>query len=375
MKALVLSGDRRSNKDPTRTPASTVWANPRLTLEDVPEPMVQTPHDVVVRVVCCGVCGSDLHCSASGPDSFVTFGGPANLPTVLGHELAGTVAAKGSAVSHLSVGEAVTAESIVACWRCAECLAGHLNECRQANLLGLTVNGAFTEFVRVDARHCYSIERLVRQHGPAQAFAIGALFEPMGVALRGLKRAGFTPADRLAVVGLGPIGLGVIILARLAGVTQVVGFDINESRVQIARSFGATCFSLSPSADGDIAAVTRTVCGEQGASLVVEAAGTKSGFEAAFAALANRSRLLVLGRMPGRVPLDTNQLLTTSTSVIGSRGHAGYGIFPELIERAATGEFDPTVLISSRFPFSDWTEAFAVARTQSGTKTLITMET
>lgn len=379
MKALVLHAERRGRvdlTDPAKAPASTVWVNPILRTDEAPEPQIVTPHDVIVRVAVCGICGSDLHCSYPGVDGYVSFGGPARLPVTLGHEFTGTVVAVGAAVTNVTVGDIVTAESIWACWKCDDCRAGHLNECQRVELLGLTVNGALAPLVRVDARHCYGIGALVRRYGCDRALELGTLLEPLGVAYRGLARAEFRSDDRVVVIGAGPIGLAVIMLAKAAGAPSVVAFDVIDSRVALAEAAGATAFhvgALTGNGSGIEQAVTGAF-GGQAASLSVEAAGTTEAFEAALASLANRGRLLVLGRMPAAVSFDTNGLLSKSLCVVGSRGHAGNGIFPSLIQKVASGALDPSPLITARFGFSEIFEAFAHARESFGAKTLVRVE-
>lgn len=373
MKALVLGGDLRAPADladPARVPASTVWMNPSLSEMEVPEPEITSPHDVIIRVACCGVCGSDVHCSHAGPDGYVSFGGPARLPVTLGHEFAGTVVHTGCAVTNVAAGEIVTAESIWACWTCDECRGGHLNECRHGELLGLTVNGAIAPLVRVDSRHCYSIEPLVRRYGRERALELGALLEPLGVAHRGLMRANLAADDRIVVVGAGPIGLGTIMLARARGISTIVAFDVVDSRVALAEAAGARAFnvaSLGATAEG----ILLDALGGTKASLAVEAAGTIEAFDTAFSSLESRGRLLVLGRMPTRVSFDTNALLSKSLSVIGSRGHAGKDIFRTLIDDMTDGSLDPSSMITARFDMSRWQDALAYARQGIGGKTLI----
>lgn len=379
VKALVLHAERRGLStlaDPAHAPASTIWADPVLLEEEVPEPQITHPYDVIVHVAVCGVCGSDLHCSQAGPDGYVSFGGPARLPVILGHEFTGAVTRVGNAVTNVAVGDVVTAESIWACWRCDECRAGHLNECRHGELLGLTVNGAFAPSVLVDARHCYSIEPLVRRYGLERALELGALLEPLGVAHRGLTRAGVRADDRIVVVGTGPIGLGIIMLAREAGVTNIVAFDLIDSRVTLAEAAGARAFNVTSLTEfrGGVDAAIRDAFGGQLASLAVEAGGTVEAFDTAFASLENRGRLLVLGRMPTRVPLDTNALLSKALSLIGSRGHAGNDIFRELIDKVTDGSLEPSWLITARFGILQQQEAFAHAREAAGAKTLIRVD-
>jgi threonine dehydrogenase-like Zn-dependent dehydrogenase len=228
----------------------------------------------------------------------------------------------------------------------------------------------------VDARHCYSIEPLVRRYGLDRGLELGALLEPLGVARRALTRARVRADDRIVVVGTGPIGLGIIMLAREAGVTQIVAFDLIDSRVRMAEAAGARAFNVASLTQfrGGVDDAIRDAFGGQRASLAVEAAGTVEAFDTAFAALENRGRLLVLGRMPARVPLDTNALLSKALTVIGSRGHAGEGIFRELIRHLTEGPLDPSALVTARFGIHQLQEAFAYAREASGAKTLIRME-
>ncbi len=192
--------------------------------------------------------------------------------------------------------------------------------------------------------------------------------EPLGVAYRGLMRAHLRADDRVAVVGVGPIGLATVVLARALGVTQIAAFDRNASRVALAEAAGARAFVAD---DGSLDDVLGEAFDGERATLAVEAGGTPGAFESAFASLGNRGRLLVLGRLPARVPLDTNTLLSKALTVIGSRGHAGADIFQTLIGRLADGSLDPSGLITGRFGFSQVQEAFAYARQGDGGKTLI----
>lgn len=370
MKALVLRGDRLGMEAPATAPASRIWANPHLSREEVAPPQIATPRDVIVRVEFCGICGTDIHCTTSGPGGFVGFGGPLDLPRVIGHEFSGVVVARGDAVTHLEIGEAVTAESIAACWHCPDCRAGHLNDCQHVHLLGLTMHGALASLIRVDSHHCYSLEPVLRSVDRSSAMQIGTLFEPLGVALRGLKRATLRADDKLAVFGLGPIGFGAVMLAQQKRVEHIVAFDLNQERVDLARAQGVDAYLLGETSHRASELAYQALGGCR-PSLVVEAAGTESGFAAAFEAMANRARLLVLGRMPNRVAFDTNQLLTKSLTVIGSRGHAGDSVFAELIASVADRTLRPLEMVTSRFPFDDWQKAFAQARTQSEMKILI----
>lgn len=379
VKALVLTATYAPKRDSEGlfVSASQVWRDPVLSIEHVAEPSISTPNDIIVETFTCGICGSDLHCSEAGPDGFVTFGGQANLPIVLGHEFVGRVVAVGLNVKTLQKDDLIAAESISACWNCTECLDGHLNECKAINLVGLTVNGAFAPYVRLDARHCFSIHELVGTLGLEVAKQVGAILEPVGVAYKGIiRKAKVRAGETVAVFGLGPIGLMSTILAFYAGASSVIGFDLLDERVALAGRLGAKAFNINTLEGNGLSAedVVLELTKGRGAEVAVEAAGASFAFDYALASLAARGRLLVLGRMPEPLLIDINNMMSRSIDIISSRGHAGYKIFPTLINLLATGAIDINPVITNHFNFSEVLEAFAHARLGNDGKILINLE-
>jgi threonine dehydrogenase-like Zn-dependent dehydrogenase len=367
--SLMLTAIRAAPGDRIE-PGSRIWRDPRLSVRPTAPAQVRDPFDIVVTVSHCGICGSDLSCAHAGPDGYMRFGGPARAPVVLGHEFTGRIVALGDAVTGFAPGEMITAESIWACHDCPQCRDGHFNECQGGiELLGLTVDGAFAPTVRVDARHAYSIEPLVDRLGCDRALEVGTLLEPLGNAHRGLSRARLVASDRLVVVGAGPIGLGAVALARQAGVREIVVVERSHDRRALAMALGA---GFAASELGDPAA--GRLWDGQGATLAVEAAGTEAALRTAAGCLGPRGRLLALGRMPESVTTDQNRFMSLGLEVIYSRGHAGYGIFPHLIDAIATGALDISPLITARFPFSKILAAFDHARSGAGGKTIVRLE-
>jgi threonine dehydrogenase-like Zn-dependent dehydrogenase len=352
-----------------------MWRDPVLSIENVPEPSISKPNDIIIQTLSCGICGSDLHCSEAGPDGFVTFGGQAKLPVILGHEFVGRVVSVGRNVKTLQKDDLITAESVSACWECAECLDGHLNECKAINLVGLTLNGAFAPYVCVDARHCFSIHGLVETLGHEVSCQVGAILEPIGVAYRGIiKKAKVCPGETVAIFGLGPIGLMSTIVAFYAGASSVIGFDLLDERVALAKRLGAKAFNISELKDGLSARdVVLELTKGRGVTVAVEAAGASSAFDYALSVLASRGRLLVLGRMPEPLLIDINNIMSSSIDIISSRGHAGYGIFPTLINLLATGAIDISQVITNHFNFTDVLQAFTHARLGNDGKILVNL--
>lgn len=377
MRAVVLSGvcDPKPQADGSLA-ANLMWRKPQVSVEEVPQPRLIADNDVIVEVAVCGVCGSDVHACAADDQGYVQFSGPARLPVVLGHEFTGQVVEVGRGVTTLRVGQWVTAESISACWSCSACQAGHLNQCQRINLVGLTVDGAFAPYVRIDARHCYPIASILDQFGVARGSELGSLLEPLGCAYNALhiNAGGVSRHDRVAVFGTGPIGLGAVALARAAGASFIVAFDIIDERVSLATALGADAavnLALLAKQGISLREVLAELTHGQGITLAVEAAGAAELFPELPSVLAARGRLIYVGRSATPLTLDPNPLVSGALRIVGSRGHAGYGIFPCLIDRLASGRLDLNPLITARFPFSSALTAIAQAQQQCDGKILV----
>jgi D-arabinose 1-dehydrogenase-like Zn-dependent alcohol dehydrogenase len=176
---------------------------------DLSEPVPENG-EVLVKVAATSICGTDLELyewseSARGFDP--------KLPFVMGHECSGTVVAVGPEVGGLLVGDRVAAESHIFCGRCYLCRTGKAHNCERLRVLGITWDGAFAELVKLPASVCF---RLPEPISPE----IGALFEPAGVAVHALQRAGSVAGCDVLVCGCGPIGLVVVQLARASNLVE-----------------------------------------------------------------------------------------------------------------------------------------------------------
>lgn len=384
MKAAVLSAIYDPKLDAAAssyTAANMVWRAPFVSVRDVPEPSALADDEVLIEVCVNGICGSDVHASEAGPDGYVRFSGPARLPVVLGHEFVGRVISHGVGATNLRVGQFVSAESVQACRKCRPCRAGHLNQCASIDLIGLTVDGALAPLVRVKEFHCHPIDQILERFGEERGIELGAALEPLGCAFNGMfidrdgrRREGVTRTDRVAVFGVGPIGLGAIALARCMDVSKIIAFDLSDERADLAKRLGAdAAFNVGRlRRDGhSLCEAIDDVTDGEGVSVVVEAAGAPGLFAEALAVLSERGSIIYLGRTPEQVSFDANQLVSKAIYVNGSRGHAGYGIFPSLIEMIASGRLDLSHFVTARFDFADLAAAFARAREQRDGKILI----
>ena len=358
--------------------ASEVWRHPRLALRAVPDPR-PGPQEVLIRVRAVGVCGSDTHCHETDPEGYILFSGPTRLPVILGHEYTGEVLEVGAEVRDLAPGQLVACEGMLYCGVCEACRRGLPNQCPRLEMVGFSAPGAYAELIVAHQRHCFRLDALAERLGSAQrALEIGALIEPIACPFNGIFVAagGMLPGSHVAVYGCGPIGLGAVMLARLAGAATVLAFDVSADRCRLAEALGADA-AWDPrdlAARGDSPAERiRAWTGGWGADLQVEAAGaalvTMPEIERSFAP---SGKMVYLGRTGQRAPVFLDTLVTGAASITGARGHAGGGCFPSIIRLLERGIFDPSPMITARFPFSDVLAAIERSCLRSDGKILVT---
>lgn len=202
-----------------------VWEGPRtMSVRQVGVPAVGD-RDVLIEVAHAGICGSEL----SGYLGRSSLRSP---PLVMGHEFAGTIAQVGGEVEGVSIGERVTVNPLVSCGRCDRCAEGRNHLCPRRALIGAHRPGAFAQFVAVPEANVHALPA-------ALGLATAALAEPLACAVHACRLAEVAPGQRLAIIGAGPIGLLVLVTARLLGVEEVVVSDTNDGRLGVAHGLGA----------------------------------------------------------------------------------------------------------------------------------------
>ncbi|MBP1995626.1 zinc-dependent alcohol dehydrogenase [Paenibacillus eucommiae] len=182
--------------------------------------------EVLIRIERVGICGSEL-------SGFLGHNSLRKPPLIMGHEFSGTIAQIGSGVKGFQLQDRVTANPLVTCGRCTACTTGAAQLCEQRKLLGAHLPGAFAEYVAVPERNVLKLADHV-------SFEEGAFTEPFACGVRIVRLLDLKPADRLLVVGAGPIGLFALQAAQVHGLSGIIVVDLNEQRLEIARELGAT---------------------------------------------------------------------------------------------------------------------------------------
>ncbi|HHT9137092.1 MAG TPA: scyllo-inosose 3-dehydrogenase [Candidatus Wunengus sp. YC60] len=386
MKALIVDAEWQPRKnypiceeEETKKRAiigSQVWRNTTFNIKDVPTPN-PTDDEVLIKVKSCGICGSDTHLYETDEEGYIIFSGLTKLPCIIGHEFSGIVEKAGRNVKDLKRGDKVAVESIMWCGRCQSCRSGFPNQCKYIELMGLSADGAFAEYVAVSERYCWKINDLMHVHTEEDAFDIGALIEPVGCAYNGIfiVGGGFNPGAIVVVYGAGPIGLGAIALARIAGASQIIAFDILDERVKIAKDMGADCaFNVNKLDGRSPADKVMELTEGYGADIQVEAAGaaTKTIPEME-RSMAINGKIIYLGRAATSTTMHLDILVSGANKIVGSRGHSGYGIFPSIIKLIAAGKLNLERMITARYTFQNIMDAIRASSNRTNGKILIKM--
>jgi len=370
----VSEFERRTGKAVT---GASVWRHPQVHLADIREPHLG-PKDVRVRPKACGVCGSDVHFYETDEDGYILYPGLTKFPVVIGHEFSGEIVEMGTEVRDLRRGDLVTVEEMIWCGECVPCRNGWPNQCLNLEEIGFTIDGAMAEQLVVGAKYCWPITQLAEVYGSAEAACeAGALCEPTSVAYNGMfvRAGGFKPGGVVAVYGTGPIGFAAIALARAAGASRVIAFEISAVRQALARQVGAdevhSPADLAKSGSTPHEVVLQA-SGGAGADMAVEAAGAPSRtIPEMEASLAIGGKVVIIGRAAERAPMYLEHFQTHAGQLYGAQGHSGYGTFQNVIRLMASGRIDLRPIITSRFPLTAAVAAIEKASRRQDGKVLV----
>ena len=251
-----------------------------LSLEEVERPRPE-PDEVLIQVEACGLCHSDLHVAEG---DWKQFAGIVKKPLILGHEIAGRVVEKGSAVRDLQIGDRVGVPWLHwSCGECEFCREGNENLCSRQKITGVTVDGGYAEFMKAPATHALKIPDGLSALEAAPLFCAGV------TVYRALKGARIATGQRLAIFGIGGLGHLAVQFGRALG-AQVTAIDISEEKLELAKSLGAAN-TLNAAASDGIKQLRRS--GGVHVALVTSAA--KAAYDMAFSCLRPTGTLLVVG--------------------------------------------------------------------------------
>jgi len=311
----------------------------RLELRDMALPAIG-PREVLIRVRSCGICGSDVH----GIDGST---GRRIPPLVMGHEAAGVIEQAGADAGEWKPGDRVTFDSTISCGECAFCRAGQINLCDNRQVLGVSCgdyrrHGAFAEYVAVPARILYRLP-------DSLSFDHAAMIEAVSVAVHAVSLTPIHPGDTAVVIGCGMIGQLTIQAAKAAGFATVIGVDVDDARLAVARRAGAdeTLNSKTCDAPAEIRARTNG----RGADAALEAVGMTAPIQTAIGSVRKGGTVTLIGNFSAQIELPLQQVVTRQIRLQGSCASAGE--YPKCIDLMASGQIRVDDLISAYTPLED----------------------
>jgi L-iditol 2-dehydrogenase len=325
----------------------------RIELADVPEPVLQRPEDVLLRIDRVGVCGSDVHYYLEGGIG----GAKIKYPATLGHECSGTVLAIGSAVRTLRPGDRVAIDPAFPCWDCDQCRSSRFHTCRHLQFMGSPgeAPGAVAERYVAPAACCVKIPDTI-------SLDEAMLAEPLSVGLHTvrlsqLKKSHLPLAAEpttVAILGSGPIGLSVLLCAKAIAGCKAIVTDLLDERLAVAGRCGADVV-LNPKSCDVAAGISRLE--SNGLDIVFECSGDPACVEQGQRLLRPGGTLMMVGIQPvGLVTFDPHHARRQELRFQSVR-RQNQCVEP-IIDMIAERRIDPSPLITHRFPLEEISAAF-----------------
>jgi 2-desacetyl-2-hydroxyethyl bacteriochlorophyllide A dehydrogenase len=344
-----------------RMKAVTFQAPGDVRVDEVPEPKLEAADDAIVRVEATGICGSDLH----------IYHGRVKIEPgfVIGHEYVGTVVDAGDGVTELKPGDRVLGTYGTACGGCFFCRRGEYHKCDDGRVFGHgatlgSLQGAQAELVAVPHAN------LTLRRVPDGVSDDAALFagDVAGTAYHAIAEGGFEPGGTVAVLGLGPVGLCAVQVARAAGASLVVAVDTVGDRLRVAESLGGTPVHLT---DDDPRAAVKRLTEGRGVDLSVDAVGHPDALDLACRLARKAGTVSVTGVYAE--PAEVHMGVVWIKALTLRTGHANViGHLDRVLAMIASGVLDPTSLVTHHMKLDEAPDAYAVYDRREALKIVLT---
>lgn len=323
------------------------YNNKDIRVQEMPVPDIG-PKDILVKVMACGICGSDI----------MEWYRIKKAPLVLGHELAGKVEKAGREVIKFKPGDRIFSTHHVPCGECRYCMNGHETACETFQTKNNFTPGGFSEYVRISGR---SLDTGTFQLSDALSYEQGSFVEPLGTVVRGIRTLGLKYTDTLLVLGSGIAGLLHIKLAKTLGAERIIATDINEFRLDAAKKFGA---DFTFKATENIPEAVRKVNEGRLADKVIISTGALQASSQGLMSVDKGGTVLFFAvSKPGEtLPIDFNPYWRDDISIKTSYG-AAPGDNLDAIEFLKTGRVTVDDMITHRFSLEQIGEGFKTAST------------
>lgn len=328
MQALVYKG-----------PDSKSW-------EAVDKPTISKPTDAIVKVLKTTICGTDLHI-LKGDVPAVTSG------RILGHEGMGVVEAVGDAVTNFQVGDRVLISCITSCGKCEYCKRQMYSHCEDGGwILGHLIDGTQAEYVRIP--HADNSLYHLPQGVDEEALVMLSDILPTGFEI-GVLYGAVAPGDTVAIVGAGPIGMAALLTAQFYSPARIIMMDLDDSRLQIAKKFGATD-TLNTRSNDPVKFIQEQT--KDGVDVAIEAVGVAQTFDICQKIVRPGGNIANIGVHGSSVDLQIQDLWIKNITL--TTGLVNANTTPMLMKTVQSGKLEPAKLITHRFKFDEFMKAYEV---------------
>jgi 2-desacetyl-2-hydroxyethyl bacteriochlorophyllide A dehydrogenase len=305
----------------------------------IPEPVLKNDH-AIIKIKRVGICGTDLH-AFEGTQPYFTY------PRILGHELSGELVDGDNTTDFIS-GEVVTIIPYFNCGNCIACLRGKPNCCVNMKVCGVHVDGGMVEYLSVPS------SSLVQSHGLTADEL--ALLEPLAIGAHGVRRAMVEEEEFVLVIGAGPIGLGTMEFARIAG-AKVIALDLNQQRLNYCREKLKVEHTIH-AATADVLGTLREITNGNMPTVVIDATGSLKAINNGFQYLAHSGRYVLIGLQKGDIAFSHPEFHKREATLMSSR-NATRQDFELVINSIKAGKIKPEAYITHRVDFDSVRDVFS----------------
>jgi 2-desacetyl-2-hydroxyethyl bacteriochlorophyllide A dehydrogenase len=298
-----------------------------------------TPGNAIIKIKRIGICGTDLH-AFEGTQPFF------NYPRILGHELAGDLL-EIDANTDFQIGESVTFIPYFNCGTCIACRSGKENCCTDIRVCGVHVDGGMREYLSVPAQSLI--------HGEGLSYDELALVEPLAIGAHGVRRAAVQPGEFVLVIGAGPIGLGTMEFARIAG-AKVIALDINDARLAFCKDKLQVPYVINALAP-DVLEQLKEITGGDMPTVVIDATGNLKAINNAFQYMAHGARFVLIGLQKEEIVFSHPEFHKREATLMSSR-NATRADFEHVIACMKQKLVEPTTYITHRVLFDQVKDQF-----------------
>ena len=337
----------------------------KISVEDVPVPKI-SEDEILLKVRSASVCATDLKIKEFGH-----FKNPDDKPIILGHEFSGEIVKLGRNVRNLNEGMRISIAPNIGCGYCRECISGYTNLCEDYEAFGISMNGAFAEFLRVPSKYVSQGNIFILPHN--LTFEEGALIEPLAAAFNGTEAAGITLSDIVLIIGAGPMGILNLMLAKLRGAQKVIVSEIIPERIEIAKKFGAD-FDINPKNE-NLKSALMELSYNRGPDVIIIAASSGKAQEESLDLITRKGRIVFFGGLPKGndvINFKSNVVHYKQVTVTGTTGSSVIQ-YQKSLELVASKKINLNKLISKKYRLSDAEKAFSSAKSPESLKILFTI--